>query len=96
VPSLRGIEGNETAYQLARLGCKCPFIGPEPPCSILAGITKKAVRDRTNRNHKEYWESLTGLKNANSFLQGPFARGTKEILKLNRNQLQWVTRLLVV
>jgi hypothetical protein len=42
-----GIEGNEPADQMARLGYKCPFIGPEPSCGISAGIAKKAVRDWT-------------------------------------------------
>jgi hypothetical protein len=38
--------------QLARLGFRWPFIGPEPACSISVGIAKKAVRDWTNRDHK--------------------------------------------
>jgi hypothetical protein len=64
VLSHRGIEDNETTHQLARLGFECPFIGPEPAICILAGIAKKAVTDRTNRNHKEYWESLIRIKHA--------------------------------
>jgi hypothetical protein len=48
--------------QLAKLGSECPFIGPEPACGISAGIAEKAVRDWTNRGHKKYWASLTGLK----------------------------------
>jgi hypothetical protein len=59
-------------------------IGPEPACGISVGIAKRAVRDWTSRDHKKYWESLTG----------PSVRRTKELLKLNRNQLQWVTGLL--
>jgi hypothetical protein len=61
VPSHRGTEGNETAYQLARVGFECPFIGPEPALGILAGIAKKAVRDRINRNHKEYNQTCKGF-----------------------------------
>jgi ribonuclease HI len=33
-PGNKGIVGNETADQLAKLGSECPFIGPEPACSI--------------------------------------------------------------
>jgi ribonuclease HI len=58
MPGHRGIEDNEAADQLARLGSESNFIGPEPACSISAGIAKKAVRDWTNR-HKRYWDSLT-------------------------------------
>jgi hypothetical protein len=43
----------------------------------------KAVRDWINRNHEKYWESLTGLKQAKGFLQGPSVRRIKELLKLN-------------
>jgi hypothetical protein len=49
VPGHRGIEGNDTAHQLARLESECLFIPPEPACGISAGTVKKAVRDWTNR-----------------------------------------------
>jgi hypothetical protein len=52
VPGREGIEGNEIADQLAKLGSEFPFIGPEPTCGILAKIGKRAVRDWTNRAHK--------------------------------------------
>jgi ribonuclease HI len=51
----KGIVGKETADQLAKTGSEHPFIGPEPACGISVGIAKKAVRDWTDRNHKEYW-----------------------------------------
>jgi hypothetical protein len=53
-----GTECNETANQLAKLESECPLIGSEPTCGTSAGISKKAVRDWTNRDHKKYWESL--------------------------------------
>jgi hypothetical protein len=46
-----------------------------------------AVWDWTNRDHQKYWKFLTGLKQAQGFLKGPSVRRTKELLKLNRNQL---------
>jgi hypothetical protein len=89
-----GIEGNETANHLATLGSECLPKGPEPVCRISAGIAKKAVMDWTNRDHQKYWGSLTILKQVRGFVQGPSVRRTKELLKLNRKQLQWVTGLL--
>jgi ribonuclease HI len=62
VPGHEGIVWNETADQLAKTGSEHPFIGPEPACSISVGVAKKAVTDWTSRKHKEYWESLTGLR----------------------------------
>jgi hypothetical protein len=94
VPGHRCTEGNETASQLRGLGYESPFVRPEPACGIPAGTAKSAVGDWTNRYHQKYWESLTGIKHAMGFLQGPSVKSTKELLKLNRNQLQWVTRLL--
>jgi hypothetical protein len=60
-----------------KTGSDHPFIGPEPACGISIGVAKKAVRDWTNRNHTELWESTTGLKKA----KGPSARITKDLLK---------------
>jgi hypothetical protein len=82
------------ADQLAKTGSEHPFIGPEPVCGISVGVAKKAVRDWTNRNHKEYWESITGLREAKGLIQGPSARRTKDLLKLNRDQLRQVVGLL--
>jgi ribonuclease HI len=45
VPGHEGIDGNETADQLAKTGSENPFIGPEPACGISIGAAKKAVRD---------------------------------------------------
>jgi hypothetical protein len=41
-----------------------------------------------------YWESTTGLKQAKRFISGPSARRTKDLLRLNRDQLRWVVKLL--
>ena len=70
------------------------FIGPEVACSISIGVDKKAIRGWTDRNHKKYWESITGLRQAKGFIAGPSARRTKDLLRLNRDQLRWVLGLL--
>jgi hypothetical protein len=81
------------ADQLARTGSEHPFTGPEPACGISIGVTKKAVRDWTKRNHKKHWESTTGLKEAKGLIPEPSARRRKNLLKLNRDQLRWVVGL---
>jgi hypothetical protein len=65
----------------------------------MAGMKLKPILSWIMRytycsNHKEYWESTTGLREANGFIQGPSARRTKDLLKLNRDQLRWVAGLL--
>jgi hypothetical protein len=94
MPGHEGIEGNETANQLAKLGSEYLLIWREPACVISAGTAKKTVRDWPNRAHQKYWESLTGLKQAKGFLRRSSIRRTKELLKINRNQLRRVTGLL--
>jgi hypothetical protein len=85
VPGHEGIVGKEMAEnQLAKIGSEHSFIGPEPACGISVGVAKKAVRDWTNRNHKEYWESSTGLREAKGFIQGPSARRMKDLLKVKQ------------
>jgi hypothetical protein len=47
-----------------------------------------------NRNHKKYWESTTGLKQAKGLSSGSSAKRTMGLLKLNTDQLRWVVGLL--
>jgi hypothetical protein len=44
--------------------------------------------------YQEYWESLTGLRQAKGLIQGPSAKRTKDLLRLNRDQLRWMVGLL--
>jgi hypothetical protein len=74
---------------LARTGSEHQFKGPEPACGISVGVAKRAVRDWTNRCYKTQWKSTTGLKQAKGLISGPSARRTKDLLKLNRDQLRW-------
>jgi hypothetical protein len=94
VPGHAGIAGIETADQLAKIGAERPFIGPQTACGISIGVARKAIRDWTIANYKKYWISLTGLRQAKRFIQGPSAKRAKELLKLERNQLRWVVGLL--
>jgi hypothetical protein len=93
VPGHEDIAGNETADLLARTGSEHPFTGPEPSCGISIGVAKTAVRDWTNRKHMKQWESTTGLKEAKGLISGPSARRTKDLLKLNKDQLRWIVGL---
>jgi hypothetical protein len=96
VPGHEGIVGNETADQLARTGSEHPFTGPDLACGTSIAVAKKAVGDWMNTNHRKYWESTTGLKQAKGLISGPSVRRTKDLLKLNRDQLRWVVGLLTV
>jgi hypothetical protein len=58
------------------------------------GVAKKAVRDWMKRDHKRHWDSTTGIKQAKGLIFVPSAKRTKDLLKLNRDQLRWVIGLL--
>jgi hypothetical protein len=93
VPGHEGIAGNETADLVARTGSDDPFTGPEPACGVSMGVAKRVVRDWMNRNHVKQWDSRTGLKQAKGLISGSSARRTKDLLKLNRDQLSWMVGL---
>jgi hypothetical protein len=93
VPSHEGIVGNETADQLARTRSEHPVTGPEPACGVSIGVAKTAVRDCTNRNHKKTF----GIHNWTQTGKGTYiwdlCKRTKDLLKLNRDQLRRVVGL---
>jgi hypothetical protein len=59
------------ADQLAELGLEHMFIGPEAACGIWVGASKRAIKDWTNRDYGKQWDSLSGLKQAKTFIQVP-------------------------
>jgi hypothetical protein len=71
------------------MGSERPFVGPVPVCGFPTGVAKREVSD-----HMKHWDSLSGLKEAKTLIQGPSANKTRELLRLNRNELRWVVGLL--
>jgi len=47
-----GIDGNETADQLATTGSSHPLIGPHPTLGISAKVAKGVIRDWRSRQHE--------------------------------------------
>jgi ribonuclease HI len=90
----KGIYGNKTADQLAKMGSLRPFIGPEPACGISGNVARRAIRDWVCREHHKYWQSILGQRHAKGFLDRPSAKRTAELLKLSRFQIKQVTVLL--
>jgi hypothetical protein len=84
VPGHEGIDGNETADQLARTGSERPFIGPEPACGISIGVAHKVVRDCTNRNHKK----TLGLKQAKGLILGSVCQKDEGSVKIKQRRIK--------
>jgi hypothetical protein len=93
VPGHEGIAGNDLADQLARTGSEHPFTGPEPACSISIGAARKAVSNWLNRKLTNQWKSIIGLRQAKELISEPSAKRTRDLLKLNRDQLRWIVGL---
>jgi hypothetical protein len=93
VPGHMGIDGNDKANQLARLGSSCPFIGPEPALGISAKIAREVIMGWSNTKHVVYWQSIHGQRQARDFLKRPSGRRAGEPLSLNINQLRILTGL---
>ena len=55
VPGNTGIDGNETADQLARKGSSYPLTGLEPAFGISTKVVKGVIRDW---KHEEIWLSI--------------------------------------
>jgi hypothetical protein len=88
------IDGNKTADQLTKFGAEYLLTGPEAACGISAGTDKTLSWTEQTETIKKCCKFQTGLKQAKGFLQEPSVKRNKELSKLNRNQLQWVTGLL--
>jgi hypothetical protein len=78
----------EMKQQIYWQGSEHPFTRPEPACNISIGVAKRVVSNWLNRNHKKQWESTTGFKQAREFIPEPSAKRTRDLLKLNRDQLR--------
>ena len=57
------------------------------------GSTEYYISHRS-RKHKEYWWSICGQRQAETFLKRPSVQGAGELLHLSRNQLRIMTGLL--
>jgi hypothetical protein len=59
-------------------------------------LLKRRSATCLNRKHTKQWETIIGLKQANELITGPSAKRTRDLLKLNRDQLRWIVGLYTV
>jgi hypothetical protein len=56
-------------------------------------LPKERLRTGWTKKHIKEWKSIMGLKQAKKLISGPSAKRSKDLLKLNRDQLRWIVRL---
>jgi ribonuclease HI len=91
VPGHQGIDGNEKADELARLGSSTPFVGPEPFCALPTKTLYDPIKKWENKRLSFYWTSLTKLRQAKRLIK-PYAN--KNILGLSKQNLRILTGFL--
>lgn len=93
VPGHCGIEGNEKADQLAKIGSSMQFIGPEPffgisPCSLKMEF-KNWVETKVQHN----WKNTLNARQSKRFIK-PNAFHTQKLLNLSKQDLHTYTGLM--
>ena len=94
VPGHRGISGNETADELAKLGSETPFIGPEPVLGIPYGSIRKTVTDLVKTKNYKVWINSKDQRQTKELNQNYPGIRAKELLNLDKGQIKVAIGLL--
>lgn len=93
VPGHCGIEGNEKADQLAKIGSSTQFIGPEPYFGIAPCGFKLELKNLERTKIKLTWTNTSDSRQAKRFIE-PDARKTLRLINLNKHELSTYTGLI--
>jgi ribonuclease HI len=89
-----GVEGNERADQLAKLGADEPLLGPEPFCRITKKTARRAIDLWAQSKARMAWKHTPGQKHAKKMINKSLNKLTSGLLILLRNQVRLVVGLL--
>lgn len=93
VPGHCGIDGNERADMLARLGSSHQFTGPEPFCGLSASSLRMELRIWESSTIEANWKNTLIARQAKRFVT-PNASITRKILDLSKRDLSTYTGLI--
>lgn len=94
VPGHKGHRGNEEADKAAKQGATTPFIGPEPYCGIARSVATAAIRTRTLKDFKSWWDHTSGQRQAKLFITEFNAKFTTKMVSLSRSSIRIIVGLL--
>lgn len=86
VPGHCGVDGNEKADELARLGSSKCLLGPEPFCGVSSCSIKMELRNWEKSMIGLNWNNTIIARQAKKFVQ-PNASNTKKLLSLSKKDL---------
>nr|XP_034174838.1 uncharacterized protein LOC117601763 [Osmia lignaria] len=91
-PGHQGVQGNEIADGLAKLGTL------ESPVQQIVGVPfvlgKKHIKESLERQHLTSWTEATGCRQVKLLIQQPSASRTKELLAISRKKIRTCIGLL--
>lgn len=86
VPGHCGIQGNEKADLLARLGSSKPFLGPEPFCGASECTLKLELKNWEKNMIEEVWKNTVIARQSKRFIS-PNKNITRNLLSLSKKDL---------
>lgn len=93
VPGHCGIEGNEKADELAKLGSSQQFIGPEPFIGLSTANLKLELKNWEESKVNSIWNELSTARQSKRFIK-PNASKTQRLLNLSKKDLCTYTGLI--
>lgn len=94
VPSHSGVDGNEKADELARLGAEETFNGPEPRFGISKSACKRVVKNWLHKSHEARWKSYEECKHTKYFCKSPSIDRSEAILALKRADIKRLVEIM--
>jgi hypothetical protein len=85
VPGHSGVEGNEKADQLAKLGADEPFLGPGPFCGITKKTARRAIDLWAQSKARVAWKHTPGQRHAKKMIKKSSNKLSSGLPILSRN-----------